>query len=65
MEDCDSKFAFIIYWYILPQKLPNNVYNLFFTERKEDGKKSLDEQVEPNLNTSEDENQRGKISNSQ
>ena len=29
------------------------------------GKRNLDEEVEPNLNISEDENQRGKISNSQ
>ena len=33
-------------------------------ERKEYGKISLDKQVELNLNKSEDENQRGEISNS-
>ena len=37
----------------------------FSRKEKKYGKRSLDEQVEPNLNISEDENQRGKISNSQ
>ena len=34
-------------------------------KEKKYGKRSLDEQVEPNLNIFEDENQRGKISKSQ
>ena len=37
----------------------------FSRKEKKYGKRSLDEQVEPNLDISEDENQRGKISNSQ
>ena len=37
----------------------------FSRKEKKYGKRSLDEQVEPNLNISEDENQRSKISNSQ
>ena len=37
----------------------------FSRKGKKYGKKSLDEQVEPNLNISKDENQRGKISNDQ
>ena len=50
---------------MLPQKLPNNVYNTFFTERREVWQKNLDEQVEPYYNISEDGNQKGEISNSQ
>ena len=37
----------------------------FLREEKEYGKRGFDEQLEPNLNISEDENQRDKISNSQ
>ena len=37
----------------------------FSRKEKEYGKRGLDEQLEPNLNISEDENQRDKISNSQ
>ena len=37
----------------------------FSRKEKKYGKRSLDEQVEPNLNVFEDENQRGEISNNQ
>ena len=37
----------------------------FSRKEKKYGKRSLDKQVGPNLNISEDENQRGKIGNSQ
>ena len=37
----------------------------FSRKEKKYGKRSLNEQVEPNLNISEDENQRGQISNTQ
>ena len=37
----------------------------FSRKEKKYGKRSLDKQVEPNLNISEDENQRGNISNTQ
>ena len=37
----------------------------FSRKEKKYGKRSLDEQKEPYLNISEDENRRGKISNSQ
>ena len=36
----------------------------FSRKEKKYGKRSLGEQVEPNLNKSEEENQRGRISNS-
>ena len=36
--------------------------NIFHGKKRCMAKKSLDEQVEPNLNISEDENHRGKIS---
>ena len=37
----------------------------FSQKEKKYGKRRLDEKVEPNLNISEDENQRGRISNTQ
>ena len=37
----------------------------FSRKKKKYGNKSLDEQIEPNLNISKDENQKDKINNSQ
>ena len=55
---------------VLPQRYCHKNCRTIFTthfsrKEKKYGKKSLDKQVEPNLDISEDENQRGKISNSQ
>ena len=54
---------------VLPQSCCHKNCRTTFTtyssrKEKKYGKRSLDEQVEPKLNISEDENQRGKISNS-
>ena len=55
---------------VLPQRYCHKNCRTIFTthfsrKKKKYGKKSSEEQVEPNLNISEDENQKGKISNSQ
>ena len=55
---------------VLPQNYCHkNCWTMFTThfsrKEKKYGKRSLNEQVEPNLNISEDENQRGQISNTQ
>ena len=55
---------------VLPQSSCHENCRTMFTthssrKEKKYGKRSLDEQVEPNLNISEDENQRSEISNSQ
>ena len=52
---------------VLPQRYYHKNCRAMFTtlfsqKEKKYGKRSLDEQVEPNLNISEDENQRGKES---
>ena len=47
-------------------KIPEQcLQHIFHGKERNMAKKSLDEQVEPNLNISKDENQKGKISNDQ
>ena len=48
----------------IDKKLPTMFITHFSRKEKKYGKRSLGEQVEPNLNKSEEENQRGRISNS-
>ena len=61
----DLKILEYYYKEIAPKIAEQCLQNIFHGKKRCMTKKSLDKQVETNLNISEDENQRGKISISQ